>query len=158
MHLIIASPRAFHLRGSWARSPIIDAYFTSSRVLNMHPQSTLIHGVSLYLSAFHGLCDASWLTQWLCLWVQLFFNWLLGDIYILHHTVYCSPQALFLFSSSLCWWGNEWKWPIVKHYGDDRKLSSEFIKALAKDEPDKMPHRLTDQSNSLFLAVAVDSG
>lgn len=46
----------------------------------------------------------------------------------------------------------------MKHYGDDRKLSSEFIKALAKDEPDKMAHRLTDQSNSLFLAVAVDSG
>lgn len=83
-------------------SPIIDAYFTSSRVLNMHSQSTLIHGVSLYLHVFHGFCDANWLTQWLCLWVQLFFNWLLRDIYI--HPSYYSVACRY-FS----WWGNEWK-------------------------------------------------
>lgn len=87
---------------------------------------------------FVAFCDANWLTQWLCLRVQLFLNWFLGDIYIAHHTVCAVDKVnqdllLSLFRiykeiletdswvpwvSWMTWHfaqlsGNVWKWPIV---------------------------------------------
>lgn len=71
----------------------------------IHLQQGFEYSFTKYLNPPHAFI--SWrvscllwcklITQWLCLLVQLFFNWFLRDIYIVHHREkHCSLQAVLM--------------------------------------------------------------